>query len=357
MPSRRTFLKTFGAAGLTAPFFARGLRVAAPSRVLRHASFGGGGMAWNDVQALTNNPWVKLVAVANVDLSRIRELREAFPEVRVYQDWRQLLEKEERNIDSVNVSVPDHMHAPIALSAMQLGKHCYCQKPLAHDIHETRVLTKGHHWTLWADACLNGGKPGANFDYSGPLTESVLLGSVAVRFPQTTLKWNSTSLQFTNENSANRYVRRQYRDGWRSQVCNHQKPVLSSEVRPPTQRGDVSSGVDGRLAQSRRKKVEQLGDVHRHLPVRPRQRIGRHAVPHDTPRRREQRIGWRLRQQPANQAREQIAAAAAREHRSAKEIVVNAAVAACDARGRAFQHDRRARFLGEGAQFRLPRHP
>jgi hypothetical protein len=75
-------------------------------------------------------------------------------------------------------------------------------------------VEQGHHWTLWAEACLNGGKPGANFDYSGPLTEAVLLGSVAVRFPKTTLQWNSAKLQFDNEKAANQFVRRKYRKGW-----------------------------------------------------------------------------------------------------------------------------------------------
>ena len=58
---------------------------------------------------------------------------------------------------------------------------------------------------------MNGGKPSAGFDYSGPMTESVLLGSVAVRLPQTTLQWNSAKLQFDNEKSANQYLRRSYR--------------------------------------------------------------------------------------------------------------------------------------------------
>ena len=452
--NRRTFLKTIGAAGLAAPFFARNLHAAAPSRVLRHASFGAAGMAANDIEGLTSNPWVKLVAVADVDLTRAARLKEKFPDIRIYQDWRQLLDQEQRNIDSVNVSIPDHMHAPVAMSAMQLGKHCYCQKPLAHDLYEVRSLAKfarekrlvtqmgiqihsykvyrqavalvhsgaigkvkevhtwsskkwgdvgapptrndpvpeglnwdlwlghqaprpyvsgyyhpgnwrkrldfgtgtfgdmgchifdpvfealaltapislrsegpapdrwnwainanikyifpgtpytesktvavtwydgdarppaeiqalikapereeaaavdrksgqpskkkradpdnqgsiiigtagvlhiphvaapklypvekfkdyqmpqpeqGHHWTEWAEAIVNGGKTGAGFDYSGPLTESVLLGSVAVRFPQTTLQWNSAKLQFDNEKSANQYVRRKYRQGW-----------------------------------------------------------------------------------------------------------------------------------------------
>ena len=59
-----------------------------------------------------------------------------------------------------------------------------------------------------------GGKPSANFDYSGPLTEAVILGCVAVRFPKTTLKWNAAKMQFDNEKAANQFVRRKYRKGF-----------------------------------------------------------------------------------------------------------------------------------------------
>jgi predicted dehydrogenase len=60
----------------------------------------------------------------------------------VYQDWRVLLDKEGKSLDTVNVSTPDHMHAPIAASALQLGINVYCQKPLTHDVFESRRLTE-----------------------------------------------------------------------------------------------------------------------------------------------------------------------------------------------------------------------
>ena len=60
--------------------------------------------------------------MCDVDLNRMVEAKEKFPNARFYQDWRELLDKEDKNIDSVNVSTPDHMHAPIGVSAMQLGK-------------------------------------------------------------------------------------------------------------------------------------------------------------------------------------------------------------------------------------------
>jgi hypothetical protein len=456
--TRRRFLRSLGAGALASSLLGRRLGAAAsidsttasPERVLRHASFGAGGQAWLDIQALCSNPFVKLVAVADVDFAQTAEVRAAFPKVRVYRDWRVLLEREAREIDSVNVSTPDHTHAPMALAAMQLGKHVYCQKPLAHSLHETRVLTeyargrplvtqmgiqvhtqrayrravalirggaigrirevhtwsnkkwgdtgapppggepipadfawdlwlggcaerpfvgeeyyhpgnwrkrldfgtgtfgdmgchifdpvfealalgapisvrsegpapdawnwaidarihyvfpgtpytdgttvpvtwydgderapddvlalvidaqmearrrnlredqedplgqgsifigtKGvmhlphignprlfpaadfedfpmpnvietHHWTDWAEACVGGpGRPLAPFDYSGPLTEAVLLGSVAVRFPHTTLEWDAVGMRFPNHPPADAFVRRDYRPGWR----------------------------------------------------------------------------------------------------------------------------------------------
>jgi hypothetical protein len=144
--SRRDFLRrtVFTSAGLwaTAPFVTSGLRAAAAAgEPLLHASFGAGGMAASDIDGLTRRGGAKLVAVADVDQRRAEALKLKFPDVKIYQDWRVLLDKE-KSIQSVNVSVPDHMHAPIAMAALQLGKNVYCQKPLTHDIYETRQLTE-----------------------------------------------------------------------------------------------------------------------------------------------------------------------------------------------------------------------
>ena len=115
--SRRSALKSFAAAGLAAPFAFRAHAGAAPSETLYHASFGASGMAMADIQSLTESKHVKLVAVAEVDLRRVAEVKKLFPDVKVYQDWRELLDKE-KGLNSVNVSTPDHMHAPITMSAI-----------------------------------------------------------------------------------------------------------------------------------------------------------------------------------------------------------------------------------------------
>ncbi|OJW17919.1 MAG: oxidoreductase [Planctomycetales bacterium 71-10] len=138
--NRRAALKGLAAA-FAAPAVLRRHALAAPSETVRHASFGASGMALADVQSLAASPHFKLVAVAEVDLSRVGEIKKLFPEVKVYQDWRKLLD-EEKGLDSVNVSTPDHMHAPITMSAMKRGLHVYTQKPLTQTIYEARRLTE-----------------------------------------------------------------------------------------------------------------------------------------------------------------------------------------------------------------------
>jgi predicted dehydrogenase len=139
---RRDFLRALTLAGIAAPFVTRDLLAKSPNGMLYHASFGAAGMAGGDINAITANKFVKLVAVADVDLERTAKIKEKFPETKIYQDFRELLDKEGKQLDSVNVSTPDHMHGPIAMTAMGMGKHVYCQKPMAHDIFEVRQLTE-----------------------------------------------------------------------------------------------------------------------------------------------------------------------------------------------------------------------
>ena len=85
-------------------------------------------------------PNTTLVAVAEVDLGRTKQLDEAHPGTKVFQDWRELLDKKHKEIDAVVIGTPDHLHAPIAMAAMQLGKHVYCEKPLTRTLQESRRL-------------------------------------------------------------------------------------------------------------------------------------------------------------------------------------------------------------------------
>lgn len=73
--------------------------------------------------------------------------------------------------------------------------------------------SKGHERD-WVRACKGGDPACSNFDYSGPLSEMVLMGNLAVRFPEQRLLWDGPNMKVTNNDAANAYVKRNYRDGW-----------------------------------------------------------------------------------------------------------------------------------------------
>jgi len=109
--------------------------------MVNHASFGCNGMAMSDVSEIAGHKSVKIVAGCDVDEKRTAEFRKKWPDARIYSDFRELLAKE-TDLQSVNVSTPDHMHAPIGMSAMNRGLHVYGQKPLTHDLYECRRLAE-----------------------------------------------------------------------------------------------------------------------------------------------------------------------------------------------------------------------
>ena len=135
--SRRSFLKTTGL--LAAPAFIPNLRAASPNGKVRHASFGGGGQAWGDLQSFAGHPDFELVAVADIDRRTHEQVKKQWPNARCYQSWRELLAKE-KDLDSANISIPDHMHGIVTISALNRGLHTYTQKPLAQNLWECRQL-------------------------------------------------------------------------------------------------------------------------------------------------------------------------------------------------------------------------
>ena len=70
------------------------------------------------------------------------------------------------------------------------------------------------HEKDWVRSCKDGRPSSANFDYAGPLSEMVLMGNLAVRFPDRQLLWNGEQMKVTNDPAADAFVRRQYREGW-----------------------------------------------------------------------------------------------------------------------------------------------
>ncbi len=142
---RRTFLRT-AAAGLAVPLLAPGLGRAATTAKngkLQHACIGVGGMMGKgDLSNFLAHAGTEVVAICDVDTNHLAAAKQLAPQARTYSDWRELIAKEGDRIDSINAAVPDHMHASIAMTALNAGKHVYCQKPLCHDVAEVRALTE-----------------------------------------------------------------------------------------------------------------------------------------------------------------------------------------------------------------------
>ncbi len=138
--SRRSFLQELALGVMIAPWVTSGARALSPNGKIRHATFGCSGMAAADLGDLSKHAALEVVAGCDVDEKHFASFKAKFPNARVYTDFRELLEKE-TDLDSVNVSTPDHMHAPIGLAALKRNLHVYGQKPLAHDIGEVRAMS------------------------------------------------------------------------------------------------------------------------------------------------------------------------------------------------------------------------
>jgi predicted dehydrogenase len=109
-----------------------------PNEKLNIASIGAGGKAASDINSCA--PTENIVALCDVDAKRAEPIFTKFEKAAKYKDYRQMLDKEGKNIDAVIVAIPDHMHASAALYAMERGKHVYVQKPLARTVAECRAL-------------------------------------------------------------------------------------------------------------------------------------------------------------------------------------------------------------------------
>ena len=109
-----------------------------PNERLNIAAIGIGGMGRSNInKCATEN----IVALCDVDDAYAAKTFDLYPKATRHRDFRVMVDKEHKSIDAVIVATPDHTHAVVAMAVMRAGKHIYCQKPLAHSIHEVRKLT------------------------------------------------------------------------------------------------------------------------------------------------------------------------------------------------------------------------
>lgn len=139
--NRREFLQQSVALG-TAVWVASNSRSwsqeRSPNEKIRFACIGIDGKGRSDREDAAAHG--EIVAICDIDEERLEKAAAAYPHAKKYYDFRKLFDEMGDKIDAVTVSTPDHTHAPAALRAMRLGKHCFCQKPLTYSVAEARMM-------------------------------------------------------------------------------------------------------------------------------------------------------------------------------------------------------------------------
>ncbi len=119
-----------------------------PSDKLNIASVGVWGKGRSDIMSVSSENIVALCDVDDEHMAMFRDYSkkegkpEIFEKAKKYRDFRKMLEENDKIIDAVTVTTPDHNHAVIAAMAMKMKKHVFVQKPLTHTIYEARYLAK-----------------------------------------------------------------------------------------------------------------------------------------------------------------------------------------------------------------------
>ncbi len=158
--TRRSFFKTSSAA-VAGAFFIPNLIGCSPNNRLNIALIGAGGRGvqnWSvfehereekEKKDDKNSPLLmkeNIVAICDVDQNRAARAFKAFPKAKRFKDFRKMFDEMGSEIDAVIVSTPDHTHFAATMAAMELGKHVYCEKPLAHNIWQLRTMKKAANY-------------------------------------------------------------------------------------------------------------------------------------------------------------------------------------------------------------------
>ncbi len=135
--TRRQMLRHAGtttAAALAGPI----VRAASPNEKLNIAGVGVTGRGAADLLGVSSE---NIVALCDVDEEKLAKAAKRYTGAKKWRDYRQMLDKQ-KDYDAVVVATPDHHHAFASVRAMELGKHVYCEKPLAHDVYQVRRMTE-----------------------------------------------------------------------------------------------------------------------------------------------------------------------------------------------------------------------
>lgn len=199
---RRSFLKNVAAAGAFSMVAPR-LMMAAAAKPERKLASGGkvnlaccgiGNRGADVVKSLHATGMVNIVALCDVDMGAPHTLAilKKFPNVPRFQDFRQMFDKMGKDIEAVSVGVPDFAHFPITMAAMSLGKHVYCEKPMAHTFREVELMMAAEKKYKVAAQMGNQGHSEANYFQFKVWTEAGIIKNVTkiTAFMNNSRRWH-----------------------------------------------------------------------------------------------------------------------------------------------------------------------
>lgn len=162
---RRTFLLGAGAVGgllLGTPSI---LRAQSRADKVNIALVGIGGRGVDVAKDLHNTGLANIVALCDTEIGheRTAEVLKMFPDAARFQDFRSMFDKAGKQFDAVSIATPDFSHFPIAIQAMALGKHVYCEKPMGHSFRQVQLMMDAAHRYKVVTQMANQGHSGAGY--------------------------------------------------------------------------------------------------------------------------------------------------------------------------------------------------
>jgi predicted dehydrogenase len=177
---RRSFLKGVLATGAASVMAPRLLLAAGTTGKVNVACCGIGNRGADDVKALHATGLANIVALCDTDMGapHTLEVLKLFPNVPRFQDFRQMFDKMGNQIEAVSVGIPDFSHFPVAMLAMSLGKHVYCEKPMGHSFREIELMMAAEKKYKVAAQMGNQGHSEANYFQFKAWTEAGIIKNV-----------------------------------------------------------------------------------------------------------------------------------------------------------------------------------
>jgi predicted dehydrogenase len=244
-PNRRKFIKSTAALGAGA-WVLGGLtpkESRAANEEIRFACVGVGGKGASDSTDAGNHG--KVVAMCDIDGKVLAEKKKEFSDAATYSDYRKMFEEMGDQFDAVTVSTPDHTHAVVALEALRMGKHVYCQKPLTHSIEEARMMGDAAREAKVVTQMGNQGTAESNLRESAALIRAGVVGKVKEVHVWTNRPvWPQSVGLKVAESDAPSHI------DWDSWIGPAKKRAYSPEIHPFKWRGfwDFGTGALGDMA-------------------------------------------------------------------------------------------------------------